>query len=63
MRKKQHKCINPKNTEFDRFYIINYLEYSKVWKDIKQENDHEEAKNEGSEYSNHILYYLFDYFN
>jgi len=25
MRKKQHKKINPKNKEYDRFYIINYL--------------------------------------
>ena len=25
MRKKQHKCIDPKNKEFDKFYIINYL--------------------------------------
>lgn len=25
MRKKQHKCIDPKNKEFDMFYIINYL--------------------------------------
>ena len=25
MRKKQHRKINPKNTSYDRFYIINYL--------------------------------------
>ena len=25
MRKKQHKCIDSKNKEFDKFYIINYL--------------------------------------
>jgi len=25
MRKKLHKCIDPKNSEFDKFYIINYL--------------------------------------
>ena len=25
MRKKQHKKINPKNKEYDRFYVINYL--------------------------------------
>ena len=32
MRKKQHKKINPKNKEYDRFYIINYLvsEFSEV---------------------------------
>lgn len=39
MRKKMHKCIDPKNKEFDKFYLINYLEYSKVWKDIKIERD------------------------
>ena len=32
MRKKQHKKINPKNKEYDRFYMINYLvsEFSEV---------------------------------
>ena len=25
MRKKQHKKINPKNKEYDKYYIINYL--------------------------------------
>jgi hypothetical protein len=25
MRKKQHKCINSSNKEFDKYYIINYL--------------------------------------
>uniref|UniRef100_A0A667GE20 Zinc finger protein 277 n=1 Tax=Lynx canadensis TaxID=61383 RepID=A0A667GE20_LYNCA len=25
MRKKQHRRINPKNREYDRFYVINYL--------------------------------------
>ena len=25
MRKKQHKCINPTNKDYDKFYIINYL--------------------------------------
>ncbi len=39
MRKKQHKCINPANKEFDKYYIINYLEYSKVWQDLKSERD------------------------
>ncbi|XP_036719425.1 zinc finger protein 277 isoform X3 [Balaenoptera musculus] len=26
MRKKQHRRINPKNREYDRFYVINYLD-------------------------------------
>ena len=42
MRKKQHKCIDPNNKQFDRFYIINYLEYRKVWHDIKSEKDVDE---------------------
>lgn len=25
MRKKQHRRINPRNREYDRFYVINYL--------------------------------------
>ena len=25
MRKKNHKRINPRNTAYDKFYIINYL--------------------------------------
>lgn len=44
MRKKMHKSIDPKNKEFDKFYIINYLEYSKVWKDIKSERDTEDKE-------------------
>lgn len=39
MRKKQHKCINPSNKEFDKYYIINYLEYKMQWHDIKSERD------------------------
>ncbi|KAL5015294.1 hypothetical protein ScPMuIL_009564 [Solemya velum] len=39
MRKKQHKTINPQNTEYDKFYVINYLELGKNWKTIHSEND------------------------
>jgi hypothetical protein len=35
MRKKQHKRINPEDTEFDRFYIINYLEVGRDWRQIQ----------------------------
>lgn len=32
MRKKLwHKRINPENKEYDRFYIVNYLEPGKTW--------------------------------
>lgn len=43
MRKKQHKKINPKNKEYDRFYVINYLELGKTWEDIQNENEEEEV--------------------
>ncbi|KAL0106729.1 hypothetical protein PUN28_015342 [Cardiocondyla obscurior] len=32
MRKKFHKCINPHNKAYDKFYINNYLEPEKTWK-------------------------------
>jgi len=49
MRKKQHKKINPKNKEYDRFYVINYLELGKTWEDIQNENEEEEEyRTEGS---------------
>ncbi|XP_015431962.1 PREDICTED: zinc finger protein 277 [Dufourea novaeangliae] len=40
MRKKLHKCVNPKNKEYDKFYVNNYLEPGKSWKD-KQSNSRE----------------------
>ena len=39
MRKKQHKKINPRNTEYDRFYVINYLEAGQTWQDVMAEED------------------------
>jgi len=39
MRKKLHKQINPKNKEYDKFYLINYLEKGKNWEDIMEEFD------------------------
>lgn len=42
MRKKQHKKINPKDTEFDKFYIINYLEMGKNWHQVQNEPDDDE---------------------
>lgn len=54
MRKKGHKRIDPKNTEYDRFYLINYLEPGKDWKDVQTEPEYEkenynEAENEDFE--------------
>lgn len=39
MRKKLHKRINPKTTEYDKYYIVNYLESDKTWRDIEKEDD------------------------
>lgn len=39
MRKKQHKQLNPQNRDFDRFYLINYLEPGKTWKSMMKELD------------------------
>ncbi|CAH1117720.1 unnamed protein product [Phaedon cochleariae] len=39
MRKKLHKRINPKNREYDKFYIVNYLEEDKDWQVIQKEDD------------------------
>ncbi|KAJ8917260.1 hypothetical protein NQ315_002277 [Exocentrus adspersus] len=40
MRKKLHKRINPNSMEYDKYYIVNYLELGKTWKDIEREDDH-----------------------
>ena len=39
MRKKIHKKINPKNQEYDKFYLVNYLEPGKTWREIMEEFD------------------------
>ena len=31
MRKKGHKKINPRNTAYDKYYLVNYLEMGKKW--------------------------------
>ncbi|KAM3925223.1 zinc finger protein 277 [Leptodactylus fuscus] len=41
MRKKQHRRVNPRNHEYDRFYIINYLELGKSWEEVQSEDDQE----------------------
>lgn len=33
MRKKGHKKINPSNIAYDRFYLVNYVEFGKTWQD------------------------------
>jgi uncharacterized C2H2 Zn-finger protein len=39
MRKKKHFKINSKDTAYDRFYMINYLEPGKDWKALEKEKD------------------------
>ncbi|XP_073429402.1 zinc finger protein 277 isoform X2 [Dendrobates tinctorius] len=41
MRKKQHRKVNPGNQEYDRYYIINYLELGKTWEEVQSEDDRE----------------------
>ena len=33
MRKKGHKKINPRNVGYDKYYIVNYLEFGRSWKE------------------------------
>ncbi|XP_066251514.1 zinc finger protein 277 [Euwallacea similis] len=39
MRKKLHKRINPADSQYDKFYIVNYLEVGKSWRAIEKEDD------------------------
>ncbi|KAK7891250.1 hypothetical protein WMY93_023213 [Mugilogobius chulae] len=41
MRKKSHRRINSNNREYDRFYVINYLELGKSWEEVQSEDDRE----------------------
>ena len=38
MRKRQHREVNPKNSYYDRFYVINYLELGKKWLEVLAED-------------------------
>nr|XP_034983911.1 zinc finger protein 277 [Zootoca vivipara] len=51
MRKKQHRRINAKNREYDRFYIINYLEFGKTWEEVQSEDDRELLDNQEEDWS------------
>ncbi|XP_034443398.1 zinc finger protein 277 isoform X2 [Hippoglossus hippoglossus] len=46
MRKKAHRRINANNSEYDRFYIINYLELGKTWEEVQSEDDRELVDND-----------------
>ena len=59
MRKKMHKKLNPKNKEWDKYYLVNYLEFGKTWEDFSKEESYrteeelpsgwDEAEREGNE--------------
>ncbi|XP_066489942.1 zinc finger protein 277 isoform X2 [Tiliqua scincoides] len=51
MRKKQHRRINAKNREYDKFYIINYLEFGKSWEEVQSEDDRELLDNTEEDWS------------
>ncbi|XP_039886396.1 zinc finger protein 277-like isoform X2 [Simochromis diagramma] len=51
MRKKAHRCISTKNHEYDRFYVINYLELGKTWEEVQSEDDRELADDEDDDWS------------
>ncbi|CAL8082860.1 unnamed protein product [Orchesella dallaii] len=46
MRKKQHRKISPHNSEYDRFYVVNYLEPGKTWENIGLEDGEDETREE-----------------
>ena len=39
MRKKGHKKINPKNANYDKFYVVNYQEFGRKWEEISRDKD------------------------
>ncbi|XP_026880357.2 zinc finger protein 277 isoform X2 [Electrophorus electricus] len=51
MRKKQHRRLNAKNCDYDRFYVINYLELGKTWEEVQSEDDRELLEEEEDDWS------------
>ncbi|XP_067855672.1 zinc finger protein 277 [Heptranchias perlo] len=51
MRKKQHRRINAKNQEYDKFYTINYLELGKSWEEVQSEDDREMIDEQDDDWS------------
>ncbi|KAG8142907.1 hypothetical protein E2320_006096, partial [Naja naja] len=62
MRKKQHRKINAKNQEYDRFYIINYLEFGKSWEQVQSEDDRELFHNQEEQFQNASYRWFFALF-
>ncbi|KAI8640574.1 hypothetical protein BD408DRAFT_347794 [Parasitella parasitica] len=65
MRKKKHFKIASKNRQYDRFYVINYLEPGKNWESFENDNyDSDDEKKDEYVYgenitsdTTHMLYY------
>ncbi|XP_062856135.1 zinc finger protein 277 [Trichomycterus rosablanca] len=51
MRKKQHRRINANNHDYDRFYVINYLELGKTWEEVLSEDDRELQEDNDDDWS------------
>ncbi|XP_044743049.1 zinc finger protein 277 isoform X2 [Chrysoperla carnea] len=43
MRKKMHKRINPEDKNYDKFYLVNYMEIGKTWQN-KQKKFHKNSQ-------------------
>ena len=39
MKRRQHRKLNAKNTSYDKYYIINYLELGRGWEDVMADED------------------------
>ncbi|KAJ1544541.1 hypothetical protein HK405_008582 [Cladochytrium tenue] len=50
MRKKKHFKINPRNQEYDRYYIINYLEPGKNWESYQDEQYESEEDRDANDW-------------
>ncbi|KAM8862087.1 zinc finger protein 277 isoform 1-T1 [Synchiropus picturatus] len=51
MRKKTHRRINASNRQYDRFYVINYLELGKTWEEVQSEDDRELVEDDDDDWS------------
>ncbi|XP_077452186.1 zinc finger protein 277 isoform X1 [Stigmatopora argus] len=51
MRKKAHRRIKASNIQYDRFYIINYLELGKSWEEVQSEDDRELVEDKDDDWS------------
>ncbi|KAF6087192.1 zinc finger protein 277 [Phyllostomus discolor] len=51
MRKRRHRRVNPRNREYDRFYVINYLELGKSWEEVQSEDDRELLDHQDEDWS------------